>query len=319
MHNPSGTSGRRSGWRSVDLSLAKSDNVSVTRLAASDNALRALLLLTQRAEGLRVSEVVDELEISYSGAEKALDILLADDLLVATGPRHSFAPSPRSDAAVRFALAFLSVDVALAALARGNVAIEFAGIDKDGVLVVFRRFSDPTDESRAHRAIEVLLALHPEVRVEFARKEDLREQLLEDLAPRRRASDMHVLAGSIDRTFPDRTRHGDFEARSLGHLNEAIEAPSGRRLRALAREYGLRRILAFGSATRADFRPDSDIDLLVEPMPGRRLGLAERVGLMADAEQLFGRDVDLVTAPVGRRSLANRISRDGVVLYDTAR
>jgi len=291
----------------------------VTRLVGSDNALRALLLLTQGPEGLRTSQVGEKLEISYSGAEKALDILIADDLLVASGPRHSFEPSPRADAAVRFALAFLPVDVALTALARGNVAIEFAGVDKTGVLIVFRRFSEPADESRARKAIEVLMALHPEVRVEYARKEDLREQLLEDLAPRRRASDMQVLAGSIDRTFPDRTRHGDFEARSLGHLNEAIQAPSGRRLRGLAREYGLRRILAFGSATRADFRPDSDIDLLVEPMPGQGLGLAERVGLMADAEQLFGRDVDLVTAPVGRTSLANQISRDGVVLYDATR
>jgi len=285
-------------------------------LVASDNALRVLLLLMQGPESLRTSQVGERLEISYSGAEKALDILIADDLLVASGPRHSFEPSPRADAAVRFALAFLPVDVALTALARGNVAIEFAGVDKTGVLIVFRRFSEPADESRAREAIEVLTALHPEVRVEYARKEDLREQLLEDLAPRRRASDMQVLAGSIDRTFPDRTRHGDFEARSLGHLNDAIDVPSGRRLRGLAREYGLRRILAFGSATRADFRPDSDIDLLVEPMPGHGLGLAERVGLMADAEQLFGRDVDLVTAPVGRTSLANQISRDGVVLYD---
>jgi uncharacterized protein len=291
----------------------------VTRLVASDNALRALLLLTQGPEGLRTSQVGEKLEISYSGAEKALDILIADDLLVASGPRHSFEASPRADAAVRFALAFLPVDVALTALARGNVAIEFAGVDKTGVLIVFRRFSEPADESRARKTIEVLMALHPEVRVEYARKEDLREQLLEDLAPRRRASDMQVLAGSIDRTFPDRTRHGDFEARSLGHLNNAIDVPSGRRLRGLAREYGLRRILAFGSATRADFRPDSDIDLLVEPMPGQGLGLAERVGLMADAEQLFGRDVDLVTAPVGRTSLANQISRDGVVLYDATR
>ncbi len=257
--------------------------------------------------------------LSCTGAQKSLDILLADGLVVAPGPRHSFAPSPRSDAAVQFALAFLPVNLALAALARGNVAIEFTGIDKDGVLVVFRRFSDPAAESRAHTSIGVLVALHPEVRVEFARKEDLRQQLLEDLAPRRRASGMQVLAGSIDRTFPDRTRHGAFGAPSLGHLNRAITAPSGRRLRALAREYGLRRILAFGSATRADFRSDSDIDLLVEPLPGRRLGLSERVGLMADAEQLFGRDVDLVTAPVGRTSLANRITRDGVVLYDAAR
>lgn len=91
-------------------------------------------------------------------------------------------------------------DVTLASLARGNEAVEFASTDDQGVLVVFRRFSD------------------------------------------------------------DRTRQ---------------------RLRALAREYGLRRILAFGSATRADFRPDSDIDLLVEPVPGHHLGLDERVSLMA--------------------------------------
>jgi uncharacterized protein len=293
--------------------------VSVSRLASSDHALGALLFLAQRSEGLRVSEVAEMLEISYTGAQKSLDILLADGLVSATGPRHSFAPSPRSDAAVRFALAFLPIEVALAALARGNIAIEFAGIDKDGVLIVFRRFSDPAAESRARTAIDALVALHPEVRVEFARKEDLRQQLLEDLAPRRRASGMQVLAGSIDRSFPDRTRHGDFEAPPLGHLNRAIRAPSGRRLRALARDYDLRRIVVFGSATRADFRSDSDIDLLVEPRPGRTMGLAERVGLTGEAEQLFGRDVDLVTGPVARTSLAKRILRDGVVLYDATR
>ncbi len=74
---------------------------------------------------------------------------------------------------------------------------------------------------------------------------------------------MRVLTGTIDRTFPDRTRRGDFEGRPLGRLNEGVRVPSGRRLRDLAREYGLRRILVFGSATRADFRPDSDVDLLV--------------------------------------------------------
>ena len=168
-------------------------------------------------------------------------------------------------------------------------------------------------------AVATLRHLAPDARVEFMRKEDLREQLLSDIAPRRRAAGMRILAGTVDRTFPNMTRHGDIEARPLGRLNEAIAAPSARRLRALARAYGLRRILAFGSATRADFRPDSDIDLLVEPVPGHHLGLDERVGLIADAERLLGRDVDLVTAPVRRASLAQRISRDGVVLYDAAR
>jgi len=291
----------------------------MSRLIASDNALRALLLLSQHAGGLRTSEVADALEISYTGAEKALEILVADGLADVSERRYAVAASPRTQEATRFAIAFLPPDVTLAALARGNEAVEFASTDEQGALVVFRRFSEPAAEGRMREAVATLRHLVPDTRVEFVRKEDLREQLLDDLAPRRRAAGMHILAGTVDRTFPDRTRHGDIEARSLGRLNEAIAAPSARRLRALAREYGLCRILAFGSATRADFRPDSDIDLLVEPVPGRHLGLDERVSLMAEAERLFGRDVDLVMAPVRRASLAQRIGRHGVVLYDAAR
>jgi predicted nucleotidyltransferase len=291
----------------------------MSRLIASDNALRALLLLAQHAGGMRTSEVADALEISYTGAEKALDILVADGLAGSSQRRYALTASPRAREAARFALAFLPTDVALAALARGNEAVEFAGTDDQGALVVFRRFSEPVAEGRMHEALTTLRHVAPDTTVEFVRKEDLREQLLSDLAPRRRAAGMRVLAGILDRTFPDRTPHGDFEARPLGRLNEAIAAPSVRRLRALAREYGLRRILAFGSATRTDFRPDSDIDLLVEPVPGHHLGLDERVGLMADVERLFGRDVDLLTTPVRRSSLAQRIGRDGVVLYDAAR
>lgn len=291
----------------------------MSRLVSSDNALRALLLLSQCGGGMRASEVAAALAISYTGAEKAIDILVADGLAEASGRRYALAAAPRALEAVRFALAFLPAEVTLGALARGNEAVEFAGMDDQGSLVVFRRFSEPEAEGRMREAVATLRQVQPAAQVEFMRKEDVREQLLCDLRPRRRAVEMRVLAGSVDRTFPDRTRHGDFEARPLGRLNEAVATPSSRRLRALAREYRLSRILVFGSATRADFRPDSDIDLLVEPVPGRQLGLNERVGLMADAERLFDRDVDLLMAPVRRASLARRISRDGVVLYDAAR
>jgi len=268
---------------------------------------------------MRTSEVAAALEISYTGAEKSIDILVADGLAEALGRRYVLAAAPRAREAVRFALAFLPAEVTLGALARGNEAVEFAGMDDRGSIVVFRRFSEPEAEGRMREAVATLQQVEPDTRVEFMRKEDVREQLLSDLRPRRRAAGMRVLAGSVDRTFPDRTRHGDFEARPLGRLNEAVTAPSARRLRALARTYGLGRILVFGSATRADFRPGSDIDLLVEPVPGAQLGLNERVGLTADVERLFGRDVDVLMAPVRRASLAQRISRDGVVLYDTAR
>jgi predicted nucleotidyltransferase len=290
----------------------------MTRLIASEHALRALLLLSQRGDSQR-SEVAEALDISYTGAEKALDILVADGLVGLSGRRFALVDSLRAREAIRFAFAFLPVEAGLAALTRGNEAVEFAGIDESGALIVLRRFAGPAVEHRLRDAVALLQQLSPDVDVQFATKEELREQLLDDLAPRRRAVGMRVLTGTVDLSFPDRTRHGDPDARPLGHLNEGIRAPSGRRLRALAREYGLRRILAFGSATRADLRPDSDLDLLVEPAPGHHLGLSERVSLNADAERLFGRDVDLLMAPVRRPSLTERIDRDGVVLYDAAR
>jgi predicted nucleotidyltransferase len=268
---------------------------------------------------MRTTEVADALEISYGGADKALDILVADGL--ADSIDHHFAPvqSPAAREALRFAMAFLPVHIALASLARGNEAVEFAGADDESMLIVFRRFSEPALEALIRAAVATLEELRPDTRFEFMRKEDLRRMLLSDLAPRRRAAGMRILAGAVDRTFPDRTRRGDDEGHSLGRLHDAVAVPSHRRLRALARGHRLRRIVAFGSATRADFRPDSDIDLLVEPVTGHHLGVNERIGLMADAERLFGRDVDVLTAPVRRASLAQRISRDGVMLYDAAR
>ncbi len=39
------------------------------------------------------------------------------------------------------------------------------------------------------------------------------------------------------------------------------------------REHGIRRLSLFGSVTRADFTPASDVDVLVEYLPGRHPGL----------------------------------------------
>jgi uncharacterized protein len=291
----------------------------VTRLIASEHALRALLLLSQGERRVRTSEVSKALGISYTGAEKALGILVADGLVDRSDRGYAPVDSLRMGEAIRFACAFLPAEAALAALARGNEGVEFAGLDDSGVLIVLRRFAEPASEVRLRKAVARLQQLSPGIAIELVTKECLREQLLDDLSPRRRAAGMRILKGDIDRSFPDRSCHGDLDAMPLGRLNEGIHAPSGRSLQALAREYGLRRILAFGSATRADLRPDSDLDLLVELASGRHLSLTKRVGLNADADQLFGRDVDLLVAPVRRSSLAERIDRDGVVLYDAAR
>ena len=50
----------------------------------------------------------------------------------------------------------------------------------------------------------------------------------------------------------------------------------------------------FGSALREDFRPDSDIDVLVTFAPNTRASLFDLVDMEEELKNVFGRDVDLV-------------------------
>ncbi len=301
----------------------------MSRLVASEHGLRALVALSQRPEGLRPAEVATILGTPFSSAERALRVLEDDGLVEHAERRFRLVAEPRTDAAgraaaartdaaVRFALAMIEPAETLAILARSNPAVEFAGVDAEGAVLVIRRFAEPVAEVLLHAAMAALSALRGELSVELLEKSALRERLLDDRAPRDRALGMCVLAGSVDRSFPDRSRHGDENARLLLRLHDGIAVPSDRRLHALARRHGLRRLVAFGSATRADFRPDSDLDLLAEAIPGHRLGLRQRAALLADAETLFGRDVDLVAADEVQPMLAERIAREGVVLHGPA-
>ncbi len=62
----------------------------------------------------------------------------------------------------------------------------------------------------------------------------------------------------------------------------------------LCRQRGIARLAVFGSALRDDFRPESDLDLLVEFVKGRKIGL-EYFTIQADLSKLIGRPVDLNT------------------------
>jgi uncharacterized protein len=50
----------------------------------------------------------------------------------------------------------------------------------------------------------------------------------------------------------------------------------------------------FGSVLREDFRPDSDVDVLVAFSPDARWSLFDMVRMERDLEALLGRPVDLV-------------------------
>lgn len=76
-------------------------------------------------------------------------------------------------------------------------------------------------------------------------------------------------------------------------IRSDIEVPE-EELFALCRRFGVARLEVFGSSARGDFHPESDVDLLVEFLPGERIGLIRLARLQIELQSLLGHDVDLV-------------------------
>lgn len=66
-------------------------------------------------------------------------------------------------------------------------------------------------------------------------------------------------------------------------------------LAAFCRKHGVRRLALFGSVLRDDFRPDSDVDVLVEFEPGARAGYLKLAAMELELGDVLGRKVDLRT------------------------
>jgi hypothetical protein len=57
----------------------------------------------------------------------------------------------------------------------------------------------------------------------------------------------------------------------------------------------IRKLALFGSVLREDFRPDSDVDVLVEFQPGARVGLIRLAGMERELSRILGRKADIRT------------------------
>ena len=78
-------------------------------------------------------------------------------------------------------------------------------------------------------------------------------------------------------------------------MNARVSVPR-ERIAAFCQKHGIRRLAIVGSALREHFRPDSDIDVLVEFDPDRVPGLFGIARLERELSPLFdGRKVDLRT------------------------
>lgn len=282
---------------------------------SSKRAIEALAALEQRDSGLRLTEIAEAISAPVSSTQVALAVLM-DDGLASVGttrpPLYRIAADKREDAAKLIDVASRGVggERLLAAALRANRALEFAARDEAGLILVVRWDAEPSDE--------VLLArMLGRAGLEVARfgHDEVREHLRDEPSLRERARRSKVIVGSVDRSFPDPFRHGSSDAPFLGRLHPTISPPPRRALARIARRFGLAEMRVFGSAVHTDFRPDSDIDVLVRRKRGVRRTLEDELSLRRALEDLLGRDVDVVDASVLREAIRLRAESDGVTLY----
>jgi len=86
------------------------------------------------------------------------------------------------------------------------------------------------------------------------------------------------------------------------------------RIADFCRRNHIRKLALFGSALREDFRPDSDIDILVEFEPGHVPGL-RFFAMQAELSEILGRPVDLNTPQWLSPYFRDKVLKEQVPLY----
>src|SRR6266498_220250 len=82
------------------------------------------------------------------------------------------------------------------------------------------------------------------------------------------------------------------------------------------KRWGITEFSVFGSVLRDDFRPDSDIDVMVTIDPKAHIGLFELIDMKLELEKMFKRPVDLVEKEGLRNPYRRReILRTAQVIY----
>ena len=99
-------------------------------------------------------------------------------------------------------------------------------------------------------------------------------------------------------------------------MTNSIKIPR-ERIEMFCRAHGIRRLALFGSVLRDDFRPGSDIDVLIEFQPGVRFGLAF-IRLQDELSEIFGHKVDLNTPGSISKYFRQQVLEEAEELYVAA-
>jgi predicted nucleotidyltransferase len=89
-------------------------------------------------------------------------------------------------------------------------------------------------------------------------------------------------------------------------------------LATLCQRHAIRRLSLFGSVLKGTAGPDSDVDLLVEFVPGQAPGLLGLAGIEAELSRLLdGRPVDLRTQADLSQHFRDEVVRSAAAQYAT--
>ena len=89
-----------------------------------------------------------------------------------------------------------------------------------------------------------------------------------------------------------------------------------KRISEFCRRWGVVELSLFGSALRADFRPDSDVDVLVTFSKEAEISLFDLVQMKLDLEKIFHRPVDVIEKDALENPFRKReILRTAQVIY----
>ncbi len=87
------------------------------------------------------------------------------------------------------------------------------------------------------------------------------------------------------------------------------------RIADICRRHQVGELSLFGSAARGDMGPDSNIDLLVDFLPGAHPGLLELSAMMREFAALFGCSVDIALKPALKPHIRPGVLAEARLIY----
>lgn len=94
-----------------------------------------------------------------------------------------------------------------------------------------------------------------------------------------------------------------------------VSVPS-EQIETFCERHQIKRLAVFGSVLREDFRPDSDIDVLIELDENRRTTFLDMVEMRDELSAILGRSVDLLTPNALSNYFRDDVLSQAQVIYE---